>query len=291
MKLGKFGVFVFTDFLDGAALGELAPRVESLGYSAIWYPEGLTFESMALAGFLLSRTEKLVVASGIANIYARDATAAAMGHNSLNAFYGGRFLMGLGVSHAPLVADLRGHEYGKPLTTMRTYLDAMEKSWQAMGSMPDKPQLMLAALGPKMTALAAERTLGALPYNVTPEHAAGARKILGPDALLCCEQKVCLCEDPDVARAAARSASAMYLSAPNYFNNWFRLGFDESDLQDGGSDRLMDAMVLWGSKEQIGQKLQGYFDAGADHVAIQAIRTDGVPGPDWDALEAFAPGG
>ncbi len=290
MELGRYGVFVFTDMLAPDALAQLAKRIESLGYSTLWYPEGMKYESMALAGFLLGNTSKLIVASGIANIYARDASAAGMGHNSLNSCYDERFVLGLGVSHENLVNGLRGHDYGKPLTSMRNYLDAMERSWEAFGNTPTQKQVMLAALGPKMTELAAERTLGALPYNVTPEHAATARKILGPDALLCCEQKICLCDDADTARAAARSALAMYLTAPNYFNNWFRLGFDESDLENGGSDRLMDAMVFWGSEDQIRAKLQGYFDAGANQVVIQTIRSDGVPGPDWDALEAFAPG-
>ena len=149
---------------------------------------------------------------------------------------------------------------------------------------------MLAALGPNMLKLSGERTLGALPYNVTPQHAAISRQQVGADGLVCSEQKVCLCSDPVQARAAARAALGVYMPLPNYFKNWFRLGFDESDLEDGGSDRLMDAMVNWGTADEIKAKLQEHIDQGAGQVVIQPIRPDGEPGPDWDALEALAPG-
>jgi len=290
MKLGKYGVFAFTQLGDPKQTAELAQRIEKLGYSTLWYPEAFHYDSLAFGGFMLGATDKLIIASGIANVYARDAAAAAMGHNTLNTLYGNRFILGLGVSHAHVVSELRGQIYEKPLTKMREYLDGMDRTWQATDSTPAHKNVMLAALGPKMTRLAGERTLGALPYNVTPEHAAGARGILGPDALLVCEQKVCLTTDAKAARGAARGALAMYLSAPNYRNNWVRLGFEESDCDDGGSDRLMDAMVFWGSEEDIRAKLQGYFDNGADQVGIQTIRPDGQPGIDWKALEAFAPG-
>lgn len=289
MELGNYGVFTFTDALAPNELGDFAKRVEELGYSTLWYPEAFNYETMALGGYLLSHTEKLVVASGIANIYARDAAASVMGHNTLNALYGGRFILGLGVSHAPLVSDVRGHEYLKPLTTMRAYLDAMDAAWEALGGAPAEKQVMLAALGPNMLKLSGERTMGALPYNVTPQHAAVARQQIGADGQVCSEQKVCLTEDPVEARAAARAALELYLPLPNYFKNWFRLGFDESDLENGGSDRLMDAMVNWGSVDQIKAKLQEHLDQGANQVVVQTIRPDGQPGPDWNALEALAP--
>lgn len=289
MDLGKYGVFTFTDTLTPNELGDYAKRVEELGYSTLWYPEAFNYESMALGGYLLSHTEKLIVASGIANIYARDATSSVMGHNTLNTLYGGRFILGLGVSHAPLVSDIRGHDYAKPLTTMRAYLDAMDAAWEALGGAPAEKQVMLAALGPNMLKLAGERTLGALPYNVTPQHAGIARQQVGADGLVCSEQKVCLTEDPVAARAAARAALELYLPLPNYYKNWFRLGFDQSDLEGGGSDRLMDAMVNWGTVDQIKAKLQTHLDQGAGQVVVQTIRPDGQPGPDWNALEALAP--
>jgi probable F420-dependent oxidoreductase len=290
MKFGKFGVFTMTDILDAAQLADLAKRTEELGYSALWYPEAVTYETFALGGYLLSQSTTLVVGSGIANIYARDPTAAAMGHNSLNSLYDGRFVLGLGVSHAPLVSDLRSQEYKKPMGAMRAYLDGMDQTWAATGGDPAEKQVVLAALGPKMTQLAAERTLGAFPYNITPQQAGISRSNMSSDSVVICEQKVCLCTDPVRARAVARANLGFYTPLPNYFNNWFRLGFNEDDLVDGGSDRLLDAMVLWGEADEIKAKLQGYFDGGADQVVIQPLRADGEPGPDWAVLEAFAPG-
>ena len=289
MQFGKYGVFAFADALDAGQCAELARRIEALGYSTLWYPEAFNYETFAIAGYLLGHSEKLQVASGIANIYARDPAASAMGHNSLNALYGGRFVLGLGVSHAPLVSDVRGHEYKKPVATMRAYLDGMDQAWKAMDSTPKKKQLVLAALGPNMSKLSAERTLGAFPYNITPQQAELSREYMGSKGAIICEQKVCLCTDPVQARAAARAALGFYLALPNYYNNWFRLGFDQSDLENGGSDRLMDAMVVWGDADQIKARLNEYFDKGADQVVIQAVRPDGQPGPDWDALEALAP--
>ena len=289
MKFGKFGVFTFTDVMGPADLADLARRVEALGYSTLWYPEAFNYETFAIGAYLLSHSEKLIVASGIANIYARDPAASVMGHNSLNALYGGRFVLGLGVSHAPLVADVRGHEYKQPVATMRAYLDTMDRAWKALGQDGVARQVVLAALGPNMSKLAAERTLGAFPYNITPEQAAMSRAQMGPKAAVICEQKVCLCTDAVTARKAARAALAPYLPLPNYFKNWFRLGFDASDVKDGGSDRLMDAMVLWGDAAQIKAGLQPYFAKGADQVVIQPIKPDGSAGPDWAALEALAP--
>lgn len=290
MEFGQYGVFAFTDVMDAAALADMTKRLEALGYSALWYPEAFNYEAFAMGGYLLGCSEKLIVASGIANIYARDPAAAVMGHNSLNALYGGRFVLGLGVSHAPLVADVRGHEYKKPLATMRAYLDGMDQAFEALGGAPAQKQVVLAALGPNMSKLSGERTLGAFPYNITPEQATISRDLMGPDAAVICEQKVCLCTDPAKARAVARAALAPYLPLPNYYKNWFRLGFNEADLENGGSDRLMDAMVYWGDAAEIQAKLNRYFEAGADQVVIQALRTDDQPGPDWAALEALGPG-
>ncbi len=287
MKLGKLGVFTFTDGMDAKALAELARRVEALGYSTLWYPEAFAYETFALGGYLLSHSQRLVVGSGIANIYARDPAAAAMGHNSLNALYGGRFVMGLGVSHAPIVS-LRGHDYAKPVATMRAYLDGIEAAWQAMNQAPAERHIVLAALGPQMTKLAGERTLGAFPYNVTPAQAAMCRKMLPAGKAAICEQKVCLTSDPAVARQVASASLGFYLKAPNYRNNWLRLGFTEADLDGGGSERFLDAMVMWGDAATLQQKLRAYFDAGADQLVLQPLRADGAPGPDWAALEALA---
>jgi len=287
MKIGKLGVWCSTNQLTRDQLVELAEGVERLNYDVLWYPESLAYESLSLASFLLGRTTRLCVGSGIANIYARDAVAAMAGHNTLNALYDDRFILGLGVSHMPLVETRRGHRYGKPVATMRAYLDAMAGA----GVIVKAParNLVLAALGPNMLALARDRTEGALPYNVTPEHTALAKKILGPDKWLCVEQKVCLTTDEGQARAAAARALDHYMSMPNYRNNWLRLGFSESELAGGGNHRFLDAMVAWGAADAIGARIDAHFAAGATHVCIQPVRPDGAPGPDWKALEALAP--
>jgi probable F420-dependent oxidoreductase len=289
MELGKLGVFCFTDALTPAQLTELAQQTERLGYAALWYPEVLSYESFALGSFLLQQTETLIIASGIANIYARDATAAKQGQHTLATLSGGRFLLGLGVSHVPLVEDTRGHHYRQPVETMRAYLDAMDKAAAIAPQLEEPPPTVLAALGPQMTALAAARTAGALPYNVTPEHTARARAILGPDKWLCVEQKVLMSTDATKAREVARQTLAFYMPLPNYRNNWMRLGFSEQELADGGSERFLDAMVAWGDASVLQQRIQAHFDAGASHVCIQALRADGQPMPDWQALAALAP--
>jgi probable F420-dependent oxidoreductase len=289
MDLGTWGVFYFTDVLTPAQLTELAQRTEQLGYTVLWYPEVLGYESFALGSFLLTQTTRLVIASGIANMYARDATTAKQGQHTLAKLSGGRFLLGLGVSHVPLVEEARGHQYRPPVATMRAYLEAMDKAVAIAPSLEEPPPTVLAALGPQMTALAAARTAGALPYNVTPEHTARARAILGPDRWLCVEQKVLLVTDATKAREVARQAMAFYLPLPNYRQNWQRLGFREEDLAHGGSNRFVDAMVAWGDESAIRQRLQAHVDAGASHVCIQPLHPDGQPLPDFNALAALAP--
>jgi len=290
MNLGKYGVFAFTDVMDAKELADTAKRVDELGYSTLWFPEAFKYEPLALGGFFLSQTKKLIVASGICNIYARDATASVMGLQTLNELYDGRFVLGLGVSHAPLVSDMRGHEYKKPLATMRAYLDDMDKAWEALGGAPAEKQVILAALGPKMLKLGGERTLGVMPANVTAAHGAIARDQVGPDGLVCSEVHVCLTNDAEQARSAARAALEFYFPLPNYIKSWERLGFSGADFENGGSDALIDALVAWGEVDEIKSRLQENFDNGVDQVVIHAIKPDGQPGPDWNALETFAPG-
>ena len=287
MDLGRKGVFWFTDALTSAQLVELAQRTEELDYTALWYPEALGYESFSLGSFLLSHTNKLIVASGIANIYARDAAATKQGQHTLAKLYGGRFLLGLGVSHVPLV-QARGHQYRQPVATMRAYLGDMDKAVGIAPSLDEPPPIVLAALGPQMTALGSRRTNGVFPYNITPEHTARARAIIGPDKWLCVEQKVLLVTDPSKAREVARQAMAFYLPLPNYRNNWKRLGFSDEDLAGGGSDRFLDAMVASGNEAAVRQRIQAHFDAGASHVCIHPLNPDGQPLPDLNALKALA---
>lgn len=287
MQPGKLGVWISANALSRTELADLAQGVERLNYSVFWYPESLVYESLSLGSFLLGQTNRLCFGSGIANIYARDAFTARAGHDTLNTLYGDRFILGLGVSHIPLVEGRRGHIYGKPVATMRAYLDAMDAA--DTGLAPPARNVVLAALGPNMLALARDRTQGAHPYCVTPEHTAIAKDILGPDAWLCVEQKICMVPDADRAREIAAKQLARYLTLPNYRNNWLRLGFTEEELSGRGSDRFLDAMVAWGSAEDIQARIDAHFDAGATHVCIQAFDPDGAAAPDWKALEALAP--
>lgn len=289
-RIGKRGVWWFTETMDAKGAVAFAQRLESLGYGALWIPETMGRDPFAHGALLLEHTERLVVATGIASIFHRHPGAMKQAQNTLAEQSGNRFLLGIGVSHAPMVAGVRGLDYSKPLTTMREYLQGMAGSaYMAVGP-SETPKTLLAALGPKMLELAATSADGAHPYWTTPEHTAEARAALGPDKLLCVEQKVVLSEDPEVARQTARGALAMYIGLPNYFKNWFRLGYTEDDLADGGSDRLVDGLVAWGSLDQIEARIQAHTDAGADHVCIQPLNPSGIPGvPHDEALEALAP--
>ena len=270
-SLGRLGVWYPIDRLDGAGLKHLLSKVEELGFSTFWHPEAVGYESFSIASFMLANTSRLRVGSSIANIYARDPYTARRGLHTLSSLYDDRFILGLGVSHAPMVEKLRGHVYDKPVPTMRRYLDGVYENPSNAGDWP----VMIAALGPLMLKLATERTAGALPYNVTPDHTRQARAALGPDKLLAVEQKVCLETDPVVARSLARRELHRYMAMTNYRNNWLRLGFTEADLADGGSDRFLDAMVLWGDAATIARGLRAHFDAGANQVCIQPVHAEG----------------
>ena len=274
MKLGKLGVWASLDGLTAAAGLKIAKRIEHLGYAALWMPESRGRNVLVHAAWLLAGTGRLVVASGIANIYARDAMAMASAQRGLNEQSNGRFLLGIGVSHAPTVITLRGHLYGKPVATMRAYLDAMRSTTYSAPPPPEPPSTIIAALGPRMLALAAELADGAHPYNVPPQHTAEARRLLGPDKLLNPEQMVVLETNPAEARRIARAALSRYLQLDNYVKNWRRLGFSDDDLAGGGSDRFLDANVAWGDEGAIRTRIQEHWDAGADHVCIQPIRLD-----------------
>ena len=272
MQLGAFGVWTSQlDILQAARMQETAAELEELGYGALWYGEATGREALTKAGLLLAGTKRIVVATGIANIYGRDPVTMVAGQKTLAEAYPNRFLLGLGVSHIPLVEKLRGHRYEKPVPAMRAYLDAMDQApYQAVPPGPKSPRV-LAALGPLMLKLSAERADGAHPYNSTPEHTKQARQLLGPNPYLCPEQAIILETDPAKARAIARKFLAIYLGLPNYTNNFLRLGFQESDISGGGSDKLIDAVVAWGDLKTTLNRIREHHSAGADHVCIQVL--------------------
>jgi probable F420-dependent oxidoreductase len=281
---------------DGASTGPTTARdtaafvrrAEALGYGAVWIPEGMSRNPLVHAAWLLANTETITIATGIASIYARDAMAMAAAQRGLNEQSGGRFLLGLGVSHAVFVEGVRGHDYGKPVATMRNYLAAMAAAPYGSPLPVEKPVTVLAALRDKMLALAAEQADGAHPLNVTPDHTARARKILGPDKRLCVEQKLILETDPAKARAIGREALKIYLGLENYRNAWAEMGFSAEDMAGGGSDRLVDGLIGWGDETALRRRLREHFDAGASHVCFNPVCEGG--GIDMRVVELLAPG-
>jgi probable F420-dependent oxidoreductase len=287
LKLGSVGIWT-TKFEEHpvSKVQEAASELEHLGYGTIWFGEAMGREALTHAGLLLAATRRIVVATGIANIYARDAMAMASGQKTLAEAYPDRFVLGLGVSHVPLVEQLRGHQYDKPVPRMRAYLDAMDQAPYRSVAPASKPIRVLAALRPKMLELAAERADGAHPYNVNPEHTARARKILAAGQYLCPEQAIVLETDPAKARKIGREFLEIYLKLPNYTNNFLWLGFDENDFRNGGSDRLIDAIIAWGDLNAIRNRIREHHAAGADHVCIQVLTADrqALPLREWGEL-------
>jgi probable F420-dependent oxidoreductase len=288
-KIPRIGVWTGAlDMVPASRARELAAELEELGYGVVWLPEVAGRDPFVHLALLLSATRTLIGATGIANIWARDAVTASGAVKGLTEAFPERMLLGLGVSHQNLVSDLRGHDYRKPLTAMRNYLDRMDQA-PYIAQRPSTPvRRVLAALRPKMLRLAAEKADGAHPYFVTPEHTAKARDILGAEPLLCPEQAVVLESDPDRARAIGREYTKIYLAQPNYVNSILELGFTEADLADGGTDAFVDALVAWGDIDRISARVRAHLDAGADHVAIQALPAEkrGVPDQQWRELAA-----
>ncbi len=267
---------------------EVVAELEELGYGALWFGESpLAKEALTHAAVLLAASRRIVVATGIANIWAREPLAMSTAGKTLAEAFPGRFLLGMGVSHAPVVESL-GHEYVRPVARMREYLEAMDAG-EYLGPEPQPPlRRVLAALRPPMLELAGTLADGAHPYFVPPEHTARAREILGPDPLLAPEVFAVLKTDPAEARRIARENIGFYLGAPNYVNNLIWLGYGEDDIANGGSDALVDSIIAWGDEGAIRARVQEHFDAGADHVCVQPLgRRPGDLG--LDQLRALAP--
>jgi probable F420-dependent oxidoreductase len=279
------GTGVWSGVLRSADPGEIAAaaaEVESLGFSALWIPDvgGDVFGAVAN---LLAATSTAIVATGILNLWMHTAEEAASQHAAFTSKYGRRFLVGIGVSHALLIDHvIEAGTYQKPLAQITAYLDTLDAAEVPLAA----EDRALAALGPKMLALAAARTAGVHPYLVTPEHTHLAREAVGPDALVATEQGVVLETDPDRARAIARANLVRYFDLPNYTNNWKRLGFTDEEIVNGGSDRLIDALIAWGDESAIAARVQEHRDAGASHVCIQVLADDprAMPLEQWRVL-------
>jgi len=265
---------------DVDVAAQAAAEIDELGYRAIWIPD-VGGDVLGSVETLLRATARLVVATGILNIWMHDPAEIARQRASWSGAWRDRFLLGLGVSHAPLIDHNDPGRYRKPLSKMIQFLDALD----AAESPVPVDARVLAALRPKMLGLARERAAGIHPYFVPPEHVAQARGVVGPDALIAVEQAVVLDAGPSSARATARRHTATYVNLPNYTNNLRDFGFGDDDFSDGGSDRLVDAIVAWGDVDAIAQRVSAMRAAGADHVCIQVIRPDDeLPLADWREL-------
>ena len=288
VQLGRTGVWS-GQLRYGGDPGErrdAAAELETLGYSALWVPGGIGGEIFDDCRALLEATGRVPVATGILNLWMHTPEETAEGHAGLTRDFPDRFLLGIGISHGPLIDSIEAGRYERPIDKTRAFLDALD------AADPPVPvgERALAALGPRMLELARDRTAGAHPYLVVPEHTRRAREVLGPDRVLAPEQHVFLGTDAAEARAAARHSLQIYLGLPNYTNNWIRSGFTPDDLADGGSDRLCDALVVWGDEATIAGRVREHHDAGADHVCIQVVTSpDAGPGMPMDALRALAP--
>ena len=249
----------------------VARDVEALGYGSLFLPEVVGKECLTQSAAFLAATDRLVVGTGIANIHVRIPSAAETGARTLTALYPGRFVLGLGVSHAPLVEYAMGGVYQKPLATMRRYLEQMAAVPEQIEPGVGRPPRLLAALGPKMIELSGELADGAHPYLVTPEQTGVTREILGPDKWVVSEQAVSISGDDGQQLAHAHSHLDVYSGLPNYRNSWLRQGFDESDLVRGGSERLARKVVAMGTADAAAAAVQAHLDAGADHVVVQAL--------------------
>jgi probable F420-dependent oxidoreductase len=268
--------------LEPARSADLAVELETLGYSAMWIPEAWGRESISNASLLLAGTSRIVVTTGIANIFGRDAVGAAAAARTLNAAYGDRFVLGLGVSHQPLVERLRGHDYNKPVEAMREYLTALDAAPMFSPEGTHRFTRVIAALGPKMLAVGAELADGVHPYLVTPDHTAIARAAVG-DKFVGVEQAVVLGQDREEYLRRAHAHLEIYTGLENYRNSWRRLGFTDEDFVRGGSDRLCEAMVVHGDESDVLARVAEHRQAGADHVCLQVLGEEltSVPADDW----------
>jgi probable F420-dependent oxidoreductase len=270
---GRFGLFLGSLAAQPASVErQVLAEIEQLGFGTIWFGEAMAREAFAHGAILLATTSRLVVASGIANIWARDPQSMAAGARSLSEAWPGRFILGLGVSHAPMV-ERRGHRYDRPVSAMRDYLDAMSQAeWR--GPEAPLPPIVLAALGPRMVALAGERTAGDYTYFSTVEHVREVRTAMGPEAFIAADLPVVLAESRAAARTIGDRHAKLYLSTANYRKNLLRLGWPEVDLEPPGSDRLFDAIVAWGDVAAVRARAEALFAAGADQVVLNVITAD-----------------
>jgi probable F420-dependent oxidoreductase len=278
MQLGSLGVWsIGIRQVADLAVPAAAAELERLGYGTIWYSGGSGARGFDIGRALLQATDRITIATGITSIWATTAAQSAAGFGQMEQAAPGRFLLGLGVSHAPMVDHGDPGRYQRPLQNMARYLDELT-------AVP-RDRRILAALGPKMVDLAQRESIGTHPYLVTPQMTARARTMLQPGFVVAVEQGVVLETDPARARAVAREHLSGYLRLPNYANNWLRSGYAPQDVSDGGSDRLVDDLIAWGDAPAVADRIRAHYAAGADHVCVQVLGgATPVPLPAWRAI-------
>ena len=287
-RIGRVGAWLGAlGWAPAAAARDAAATIDRLGYGALWISEGSTGkEAFTNAALLLGATGRIIVATGVANVWARDPVAMNAAANALAEAFPDRFVLGMGISHAAQVDD-RGHRYGRPLAAMRDYLSALDAA-RYEGPRPARAvPRVLGALRRRMLQLARDRTAGAHCYLATPEHTALAREVLGAGPILAPQQAVLLSTDATAARALGRRHLSFYLALPNYVNHLKELGYGDRDVSGGGSDRLVDALVAWGDVDAVRERVAAHLAAGADHVAVQPIGAGRVLG--LEQLAELAP--
>ena len=282
------GVLVSTEQFNSAALVEFAKALDARGYDSLWLPELFGREPMATAGYLLGKTDRIAIATGIANVYVRDAHAMAQARHTLAELSGGRFLLGLGVSNAGLNTS-RGHTWQPPLKKMTAFLDALDKVEVAAPAATQRCPTYIAAHGPQLQALGARRTDGVITYLMTPQHAQQSRTRIGSSAALSVVAMFLAERDPTVARAKARAAVKMYVRLDYYQREWRKLGFADTDFADGGSDRLIDTLVAWGDDDALRARVAAFEAMGATRVIVMPLGIQTKQGLDMQVLDALAP--
>jgi len=288
MDIGQVGAFCFLDAMAADASAAFCRRLEGMGYKVLWTPEAWGRDPFAHGGYLLARTDHLIYATGIANIWVRDPMTMAAAAKTLAEIAEGRFILGIGVSHRTLVADLRGHQYTKPFSYMSEYIPRLKQAVYRAVPPKAEPPLVIAALHPRMLGLAAREAHGTHTYLCGPEHTARAREVMGPKAWICPSLIAILERDAAKARARAREHLSFYASQSNYQRILTAQGFTVSDFENCCSDRLIDTMIAWGSEEKIGDRIDALLKAGANHVCLMPLRCDTSGLPDEKALAAFA---
>jgi probable F420-dependent oxidoreductase len=289
MEIGKLGAFCFMDAMPARESAAFCRRIERMSYKVIWTPEAWGREPFAHGGYVLANTERLIYATGIANVWVRDPAAMASAARTLAELAPDRFILGIGVSHRSLVEDLRGHRYVKPLSFLADYIPRMKSSLYNAVAPKSEPPLVIASLHPKSLALAAREAHGTHTYLCLPPHTAQARAIMGPDKWVCASVVVIMERDAGKARARAREHLSFYANQDNYRRILISQGFTAEDFENGCSDRLIDSVIAWGSEDKIKERIDAQLAAGANHVCMMPLRCDNPWLPDERAFEAFAP--